>query len=73
MTEAACIKKLGWKKVKGAVFDFTRHHHDLPCFCGEPCPFLDVNRRCTYDWPELQQDKDYRLVSAVDNPISEVE
>ena len=57
MSEAACIKKLGWKKVKAAVFDFTRTHFDLPCFCGEECPFLDDAKACTYGWPELEVKK----------------
>ena len=68
MTEAACVKKLGWNAVKAAVFDFTRTHFDLPCFEGGPCSFLDENRQCVYDWPELQPNKDY-LCSAIDDPI----
>ena len=57
MTEAACIKKLGWDAVNNAVFDQTRSHFDLPCFCGEPCHFLNKTGQCTYGWPELEAQK----------------
>jgi len=53
MSEAACIKKFGWEDVEAAVFEGTRSHFDLPCFCGEHCDFLDTQSgACTYSWPE---------------------
>lgn len=55
--EAACIKKLGWEEVNLAVFEQTRTHFDLPCFCDEPCHFLNKTGQCTYGWPELEADK----------------
>lgn len=56
MSEAACIKKLGWPAVEEAVFEFTRTHFDLPCFCGEECQFLDDRGGCVYSWPEREKE-----------------